>query len=138
MSDAFVLMNASLVLTNGVFDRRRVSCETSGFDAFVCTSDAFVLMNASLVRTNASVVRMNDALVRTKTERRVRDTEFRDSGFRYSEFRDTELGRAAGCLLLSTIIVVGPIRPMKKAARLSGLFCFYSLFLGRKYVLCAN
>jgi hypothetical protein len=110
-------MNASLVLSNGVLDRGRVSCETSGFDAFVHTSDAFVLMNGALVRINASVVRMNDAFARTKTERRGRDTEFRGS----------EVRRAAGCLLLSTIIVVGPIRPMKKAARLSGLFCFYSL-----------
>jgi hypothetical protein len=117
-------MNASLVLSNGVLDRGRVSCETSGFDAFVCTNDAFVLMNGALVRINASVVRMNDAFVRAKTERRGRDTEFRGTEVRDSEFGDTELGRAAGCLLLSTIIAVGPIRPMKKAARLSGFFVF--------------
>jgi hypothetical protein len=72
---------------------------------------------------------MNDAFARTKTERRVRDTEFRGSEFRDSKIRDsefggTELGGAAGCLLLSTIIAVGPIRPMKKAARLSGFFVF--------------
>ena len=51
MSDSFVCMN-------GVFDRGRVSCETSTNAAFVRMSDALVLMNAALVRMNDAFVGM--------------------------------------------------------------------------------
>ena len=65
MNNAFVRMNDSFVCTNGVFDTGRVSCETSTNEAFERMSDAFVLMNPSLVR-------MNDAFVRTKRGHSVR------------------------------------------------------------------
>jgi hypothetical protein len=59
MNEAFVRMSDSLVCTNGLFDRGRVSCETRTNDAFVRMNDAFVLMNAAFVRMNDAFVRAN-------------------------------------------------------------------------------
>jgi hypothetical protein len=61
INDGLVSMNASLVLTKGLCDTRRVSWLVSMNDAFVLMNDAFVRMSDALVRMNASFVRTKRA-----------------------------------------------------------------------------
>jgi hypothetical protein len=61
INDGLVSMNASLVLTKGLCDTRRVSWLVSMNDAFVLMNDAFVRMSDAFVRMNASFVRTKRA-----------------------------------------------------------------------------